>query len=157
WTRPGNYVGNGPYVLKEWRPNQKIVVVKSPTYWDRDHVKIDQIEFFPVELADTEERMFRSGQLHMTYEVPLTKIPAYHREQPDVIPIDPLNAISFYRFNVQRKPFDDVRVRRALALSIDRESIVEKVTLGGEKPAYQFVPPNLLGYNSRNTFKADIA
>ena len=157
WTRPENFVGNGAYVPREWRPNQKIIAVRSPTYWDRGNVKIDEIHFHPVELADTEERMFRTGQLDITYEVPLTKIAVYQREHPDSIRIDPYSGIYFYRFNLQKKPFDDVRVRRALALSIDRESLVQNVTRGGEKPAYQLVPPDLIGYNSRHPFKADIA
>jgi oligopeptide transport system substrate-binding protein len=157
WTRPENFVSNGPYVLKEWRPNQKIIAVRSPHYWDRARVKIDEIHLYPIELADTEERMFRTGQLHITNEVPIAKIPVYQREQPDHIRIDPWSGVYFYRFNVHRKPFDDVRVRRALAMSIDRESLVKNVTLGGERPAYHLVPPNLVGYNSRNTIHADIA
>ena len=157
WTRPENFVSNGPYVLQSWQPNQKIVAARSPVYWDRAHVKIDEIHFFPVELADTEERMFRTGQLDVTNEVPLTKIPVYQREQPDHIRVDPWNGVYFYRFNVARKPFDDVRVRRALAMSIDRESLVKNVTLGGEKPAYHLVPPDLVGYTSEHTFKEDIA
>ena len=157
WSRPENFVGNGPYLLKEWRPNQKIVATRSPTYWDRSAVKIDEIHFFPVELADTEERMFRTGQLHITNEVPLTKLAVYQREQPDSVRVDPYNGIYFYRFNVQRKPFDDVRVRRALALAIDRETLVKKVTLAGELPAYDFTPPDLIGYVSRHRFQADLA
>ena len=157
WTRPENFVSNGPYALKEWRPNQKIVAVRSPTYWDRAAVKIDEIDFFPVELADTEERMFRTGQLHITYEVPLTKLAVYQREQPASVRVDPYNGIYYYRFNVKRKPFDDVRVRRALALSVDRETLVKKVTLAGELPAYDFTPPDLAGYVSEHTFKADLA
>lgn len=157
WTRPENIVGNGPYVLKEWRPNQRIVAVRSPTYWDRASVKIDEINFLPVELAETEERMFRAGQLHVTYEVPLTKTPVYQRDHPDSIRTDPYNGIYFYRFNVKRKPFDDVRVRRALALSLDRETLVKKVTLAGELPAYDFTPPDLTGYVSRHAFKSDLA
>lgn len=157
WTRPGNIVCSGAYVLSEWRPNQKIVAVRNPHYWDRDRVKIDEIHFYPVELADTEERMFRTGQLDITNEVPLTKIPVYQRENPAALRIDPWNGVYFYRFNVKRKPFDDVRVRRALALSIDREALVKNVTLGGEQPAYHLVPPNVAGYTSRHRFSADIA
>jgi oligopeptide transport system substrate-binding protein len=157
WTRPENFVSNGPYVLKEWRPNQKIVAVRSPTYWDRTTVKIDEIHFLPVELADTEERMFRTGQLHVTNEVPLTKVAVYQRDRPDSLRIDPYNGLYFYRFNVQRKPFDDVRVRRALALAVDRESLVKKVTLAGEQPAYDFTPPDLAGYVSQHAFPADLA
>jgi oligopeptide transport system substrate-binding protein len=156
WTRPENYVGNGPYVLKEWRPNQVIVAERSPTYWDRAHVKIDEIDLYPIELADTEERMFRTGQLDITNECPLTKLAIYRREHPESVRVDPYDGIYFYRFNVARKPFDDVRVRRALALSIDRESLVKNVTLADEAPAYNFVPQNLLGYRSEHSFKADV-
>jgi oligopeptide transport system substrate-binding protein len=156
WTRPENFVSNGPYTLKEWRPNQKIVAARAPTYWDRAAVKIDEIHFLPVELADTEERMFRTGQLHITYEVPLTKLAVYQRDHPDSVRVDPYNGIYFYRFNVQRKPFDDVRVRRALALAVDREALVQKVTLAGEQPAYDFTPPDLAGYVSRHAFTADL-
>jgi oligopeptide transport system substrate-binding protein len=156
WTRPENFVGNGPYVLKEWRPNQKIVAARSPTYWDRDALKLDEIHFYPIELAETEERMFRTGQLHITNEVPLAKIAAYQRDHPDSIRIDPWCGVYFYRFNLERKPFDDVRVRRALALAIDRETLVSKVTVAGEKPAYHMVPPAIPGYVSQHTFKADV-
>jgi|SRR5882724_2298469 len=156
WTRPENYVGNGPYVLKEWRPNEIIVAERSPTYWDRASVKIDEIDFYPVELADTEERMFRTGQLDITNELPLTKLAVYRREHPESVRVDPFDAIYFYRFNVKRKPFDDVRVRRALAMSIDRERLVRDVTLADEIPAYDFVPQKLLGYRSAHAFKAGI-
>src|SRR6185369_16527837 len=73
WTRPENFVGNGPFVMKSWRPAQLIVGERSPTYWDRAHVKLDEIDFLPIKLAETEERMFRAGQLDITYEIPLTK------------------------------------------------------------------------------------
>jgi len=156
WTRPENFVCNGPYILKSWRPNQMIVAERSPTYWDRARVKIDEIDFYPIELADTEERMFRTGQLDITNEVPLTKLAVYRKEHPESVRVDPYDGIYFYRFNVGRKPFDDVRVRRSLALSIDRESLVKNVTLAGEQPAYNFLPQNLLGYRSVHTFKADL-
>jgi oligopeptide transport system substrate-binding protein len=157
WTRPENFVGNGPFVLKSWRPTQLIVGERSPTYWDRASVKLDQIEFYPIELAETEERMFRAGQLDITYEMPLTKIPVYRRDNPAALRIDPFDTVYFYRFNVQRKPFDDVRVRRALTMAIDREQIVRNVTLGGELPAYHLIPPNLLGFVSENSFHEDVA
>lgn len=157
WTRPENFVGNGPYILKEWTPNQKIVALRSPTYWDRDKVKIDEIDFFPIELAETEEHMFRAGQLDITNEVPLTKVAVYRKENSPAIHVDPWDGLYYYRFNVNRKPFDDVRVRRALALAIDRETLVKNVTLADEAPAYNFVPQHLLGYVSKNTFKSDYA
>ena len=157
WTRAENFVGNGPFVLQEWRPNQVFVVRRSPTYWDRVHVALDEIQFYPVELADTEERMFRSNQLDITNEVPLTKVAVYRREQPGVLRIDPYCGVYYYRFNIARPPFDDVRVRRALALAIDRESLVKNVTLAGEQPAYSLVPPGVGGYQSRHHLEGDLA
>jgi oligopeptide transport system substrate-binding protein len=157
WTRPENFVGNGPFVLKEWRPGQKIVVTRSKTYWDRAAVKLDEIHFHPIQSTDTEERMFRTGQLHITHEVPLSKIPVYQRESPDSIRTDPLYAVYFYRFNVKRAPLDNVKVRRALSLAINRESLVKDVLLGGETPAYHIVPPNVAGFASRHQLSGDLA
>ncbi|MCF3652196.1 peptide ABC transporter substrate-binding protein [Synoicihabitans lomoniglobus] len=157
WTRPENYVGNGPFTLKSWQPNRKIVVERSSTYWDRENVKLDEIHFYPIESIDTEERMFRTGQLHVTNEVPLSKIPVYQRDNPDAIDIAPYNGVYFFRFNVTKPPFDDVRVRKALAYAIDRESLIKNVTLANEIPAYNVVPPALLDYESQHHFKADLA
>ncbi len=157
WTRPENYVGNGPFVLKEWLPNRKIVAARAPTYWDHENVKLDEIHFYPIESIDTEERMFRTGQLHVTNEVPLSKIKPYQRDNPDAIRIEPYNGIYFFRFNTTRKPFDDVRVRKALAYAINREALIENVTLADELPAYNPVPPEILDYRSEHRFEADLA
>lgn len=156
WTRPENFVGNGSFKLKSWNTGSKIVVEKSPTYWDRDTVKLDEIHYFPIDSIDTEERMFRTGQLHITAEVPLSKIPVYQRDKPDSISIAPYHGIYFYRFNVTKPPFDDVRVRQALAYAIDRESLIKNVTLADESPAYNVVPPNILDYTSDHKFGSNL-
>lgn len=148
WTLPGNLVGSGPFVLKEWLPNQKIVVVKSPTYWDRDRVRLNEIDFYAMDNIDVEERMFRTGQLHITNEIPNSKIDSYRRDNPGVLSIEPYLGAYFYRFNTSKPPFDDPRVRRAFALAIDRDAIVTNVTRGGQKPSYSVVPPGILGYVS---------
>jgi len=157
WTRPENFVGNGPFQLKEWKPNQLMIVEKNPLYWDADRVKLHAIHFHPIESQDTEERAFRSGQLHITHEVPLTKIDVYKREQPDRIRIDPWLGSYFYRLNVTRPPLNDKRVRRALALAIDRESLVKNVTRGGQQPAYNLTPPGTAGYTSQAKLSGDVA
>jgi len=157
WTRPENFVGNGSFKLKSWDSGSKIVVEKSPTYWDRETVKLDEIHYFPIESIDTEERMFRTGQLHITAEVPLSKIPVYQRDNPDSISIAPYHGIYFYRFNVTKPPFDDVRVRQALTYAIDRESLIKNVTLANESPAYNIVPPHILDYKSDHKFEANLA
>ena len=157
WTRPENFVGNGAFNLKSWQPNRKIVAERSPTYWDAANVKLDEIHFYPIESIDTEERMFRTGQLDITNEVPLSKIKTYLADNPDSISIMPYNGVYFYRFNTTQPPFDDVRVRKALAYAIDRKALVEKVTLAYETPAYHVVPPDLLTYESEHNLKPDLA
>ena len=146
WTRPGNFVGNGPFKLKEWKMNRVLIVEKSPTYWDAPQVKLKEIHFFPISNQSTEERMFRAGQLHITEDIPTEKIAEYKRKDPGVVHITPWVGTYFYRFNTTIKPLNDVRVRRALALSINREEIVKRVTKGGEIPAYTFTPPGINGY-----------
>ena len=157
WTRPENFVGNGPFMLKSWRSGQKLTVVRSPTYWDRARVKLDEIHFHPVDNPNVEERMFRTGQLHLTQTVPLSKIATYRREMPDALRIDPYGGMYYYLFNVKRAPFTDSRVRRAFSLAIERERLVQQVTLGSETPAYHVVPAGLQGYVSAHTFQADLA
>jgi oligopeptide transport system substrate-binding protein len=148
WTRPGNYVGNGPFVLKEWKINQVVKVVKSDTYWDRDRVKLREINFYPIESLDTEERAFRSGQLHVTYEVPLSKIPEYRAKEPQLMRIDPYLGVYLYRLNTTRAYLKDPRVRRALSMAVNRKAIVENITRGGQTPAYFMTPPDTRGYTS---------
>jgi len=82
WTRPGNLVGNGAFTLAEWTPNARVVVVKNPLYWNAANTRLNRIEFYPFEQAATEERDFRSGQLHVTYALPTSKIAAYRAHVP---------------------------------------------------------------------------
>ena len=149
WTRPENIVSNGPFIVKEWRQQQVIVTTRNPQYWDRDRVKLDGIEFYPVENQDAEERMFRTGQLHMTYELPVAKVDVYRKDFPDVLRTDPYLGVYFYRVNVTKPPLNDKRVRRALALAIDRDSLVKNVVRGGQAPAYAVSYPGTAGYVPR--------
>jgi oligopeptide transport system substrate-binding protein len=157
WTHAGRFVGNGAFVLSRWRVNDIIVVKKSPTYWDRDHVRLNGINFYPIESDDTEERAFRSGQLHATYTMPLAKIDYYKTHYPDLLKIEPYLGNYFYKINVTKPPMNDKRIRRALTLSIDRESIVKNVTRGGQLPAYCLTPPGTAGYTCRTQLHEDLA
>ena len=149
WTRAGRLVSNGPFLLKEWSPNQKIIVVRNPHYWDAANVKLDEIHFYSIDDLSTEERMFRTGQLHLAREIPLAKIDTYRRDYPAALHLEPHLGVSFYYFNVTRPPFTDKRVRRALALAIDRESLVKNVLRGGQSPAYGLSYPGTAGYYPR--------
>ncbi len=146
WTRPGRLVGNGPFRLTEWAPNRRIVVEKSPTYWDAARVRLNAIHFHPIDNPDAEERAFRSGQLHLTYVLPYGKIEAYRQNSPELLRTDPYLNTYFFRLNVRQAPLNNERVRRALALAVDRTAIVEKILRGGQRPAFSLTPPGLPGY-----------
>jgi oligopeptide transport system substrate-binding protein len=142
WTRPGNFVGNGPFKLSSWELNKLLVVKKSLTYWDADNVQLNEIHFFPVDNATREDLMFRSGKLHVTSTVPQEKIEVYKEKYPENLKIDPYYGTYYYRFNTNKEPFDNKLVRQALSLSIDRKQIVDKVQKGGQAEAFSFTPPD---------------
>ena len=157
WTRVGRFVGNGAFVLAKWRVNDVIVVKKSPTYWDRDRVRLNEIYFLPIESDETEEHAFRAGQLHVTEMLPLSKIDFYKKNYPDLLHIEPYLGTYFYRINVTKPPLNDKRIRRALALTIDRESLVADVLRGGQLPAFCLTPPGTAGYTCRTQLHENIA
>lgn len=156
WTRPENFVGNGGFVIKEWQSNKVFSVKKNPLYWDAENIRLNEIHFYPIQQSTTEERMYRAGQLHITKTVPSAKLEQYHADK------DPaLRSFSFlgtynYLLNTTKPPLDDVRVRKALAYSIDREQITSKVTKGGQIPAFHFTPPFENGYQATSNIPYDI-
>ena len=154
WTRPGNFVCNGPFQLKSWELNNKIVVEKNPHYYDASIVKLNEIHYYPVSNVMTEDRMFRAGQLHLTSTLPSQKCPIYIEENPN-LRIDPYMGTYFYRINTNHEALKDVRVRKALAYSIDRELLVDKVTKCGQIPAYSFTPPGSNGYEPKTQIPFD--
>jgi len=111
WTHVGNLVGNGPFRLKEWQLNRRIIVEKSNTYWDKDRVQLNGIEFYPVENISSEERLFRVGQLHYTNSIPLDKIPVYRAMENSPYVNAPYLGTYYYLLNTNEPPLDDVRVR----------------------------------------------
>ncbi len=157
WTRPGNLVSSGPFVLKEWSAHQRVVVEKSPTYYDRARVRLNAVHFYPTDSIDAEERAFRSGQLHATWALPLAKILPLQRGKNPALRIDYNLETYFFRLNVRRAPFADSRVRRALSLAVDRDTIAGKILPGGRLPAPTFTPGFLKGYTPPARTAYDLA
>lgn len=155
WTRAGNFVGNGPFMLKRWDQYEAIVVEKNPFYWDADTVRLNAIHFHPIESDDVEERAFRSGRIHATYTLPLSKIDVYRMKNSEQLVIAPYLGSYFYRINTTKPPLNDVRVRRALAMAVDRESIVTNITKGGQLPANFLTPPGTAGYTPEARLPTD--
>lgn len=155
WTRPGNMVGNGAFRLVEWKLNKYVRVEKNPLYWDAEHVRLNGVVFYPTENIVTEERMFRSGQLHYTNDTPVDKIPQYRDQHPEQIRLDLYLGTYFYELNVRKPGLDDPRVRRALAMTVDRQTLVDTVLKGVNVPAYAITPPGTLGYQPPKLFDFD--
>ena len=157
WTLPGRFVGNGPFTLEEWKLNVRVRVQKSPTYWDADSVQLNGIFFHTIDSLSVEERAFRSGQIHMTDAIPINRIDPYRRQNSNLLRIDPYLGTYFYRVNVTKPPLDNRLVRRALAMAIDRQSIVDNVTRGAQLPAGSFTPPKTAGYTPDASIPYDVA
>jgi oligopeptide transport system substrate-binding protein len=146
WTRPGNLVGNGPFTLAEWQPNARLIVAKNPRYWAAATNQLERVIFYPTEKSDVEELNFRAGQLHVTYSVPPSKIASYRQQSPDRLRLDPLLAVTYLNFNTTKAPLNQPKVRRALALALERGAISRRVFSGAQAPAHTLVPPNCHGY-----------
>jgi len=155
WSREDNIVTNGAFTLTEWQINSHIRVEKSEYYWDADEIKLNAIVFYPTENIVTEERMFRDEQIHFTNEVGLDKIPVYRAEQPELLQIAPYLGTYYYLINTNKEPFNDVRVRKALSMAIDRDLLVETILENLFLPSYALVPPGTLGYEPPKTFGYD--
>lgn len=155
WTKPGSLVSNGPFVLKEWNLNQQMTLAKSPTYWDAATVRLKEIRLHPGESRDAEERAFRSGQLHLTESLPPSKIDTWRADPTHRLRIDAYLGTEFYRINVNRPFLNDRRVRRALALAVDRDAIVTKILRGDQNPAHAFTPPETAGYTATAQIPTD--
>jgi oligopeptide transport system substrate-binding protein len=146
WTLAGPLVSNGPFRLREWKDHQHVAAEKNPHYWDAARGRLNGVTFHPAESTQAQELAFRAGQLHTTWDVPLSKLDAYRRESPGVLRVEPYFESYFLRFNTKHRHFSDPRLRRAFALAIDRDAIVRHLLRGGQQPATALTPPGLGGY-----------
>ncbi len=156
WTRAGNLVSNGAYQLTEWTPDARIVLEKNLHHRDAASAQLEKLVFRPIAKPDDEERNYRAGQLHVTFNLPVTKIAPWRMTGPEQLRVDPLLQSNFLRFNITREPFNDVRVRRALSLAIDRKILAKTVLQGSRPDAHSITPPNIGGYHSSTQVSANL-
>ncbi|MBQ3239960.1 MAG: peptide ABC transporter substrate-binding protein [Akkermansia sp.] len=140
WTRQKNWVGNGAYVLAGHRHNDYLAVSANPRYWRAAEVRNKGVRFLPIVNGYTETRMFLDGKLHITNNVPPELISVARTRAPEAYCQDPYYCTIFYRLNTTRPPLNDVRVRRALSLAVDRDALVQKVVRGAGRAAFGFTP-----------------
>jgi oligopeptide transport system substrate-binding protein len=154
WIQPGHLVSNGPYKLLARRVNDRLRLVANPEYWDADALAFRTLDVLALEHVGTGLNLYLSGEVDWIDRVPTALVPRL-REREDFAPA-PYLATYFYRVNVTKPPFDDVRVRRALALAIDRRALCEHVTLKGEPPSWSLTPSGLAGYARPEMRHADV-
>lgn len=139
WTRPGNLVSNGPYMLQDWRPNDRIVLVRNPHYWNNAHVAITRVTWMPVESDETAMRMFQSGQIDMTYQLPSGQYPQLVKTFGAELRPSLQIGTYYYSLNNADPALRDVRVRQALSMVLDRDLLTSKITQNGERPVYGLI------------------
>jgi len=133
-----SFVGNGPFNLASWEHDTKFVMKKNDQYWDAKNVKLDRIEWAIVDDTDTEYQMYQAGDLDVS-DVPAELSEKLFKEGK--VQVEDQAGDYFYRFNVTKEPFQNVNIRKAFALAVDQQKIVDFVTKNKEKAAYGFVSP----------------
>ena len=150
WARPGSYVSDGPYVLKDWAPNDHITLTKNPRFYDAANVRIATVNYLPTSDADAALRRFRAGELDLQSPAPMSQAAWLTANMPGALRVTPSLALVYIAFNLSDPALKDVRLRRAINLAYNREAITEKVLKAGEPPAYSLVPPGVANYPGGN-------
>lgn len=147
WTRPENFVGNGAFQLVDWKLGDHIRVVKNPAFYDAPSVCVDQIHYFPTPDSVMAERRVARGELDLNTNFQSSRVQRLRETLPGYVRASPALATFYIALNVPGVPaFQDIRVRRALSMGVDREFITGKLMRAGQKPAYSFVPPATAGH-----------
>ena len=153
WLAPEHIAVNGPFVLKEWLPNDHIRLAKNPRFYDAASVAIDTVNFYPTQDAAAALKRFRAGEFDLiTDSIPPQQVDWLRENMSRDLRLWPYIATQYAVFNVNRKPFTDARVRTAVAMAIDREVLTRRVMRAGERPAYAMVPPGMPGYPGKARF-----
>lgn len=155
WITPEFLVGNGPFVLKEWKPRERLVFGRNPHYWDAKNVRLTRIDALTIDDNDVAYNKYLNNEVDWIRAVPVPRIDEI-KKHPDFFAYPYLGSY-FYRVNVTKPPFNDVRVRRAFAMTIDRDALCRDVTKAGEIPAGGHVPPGIPGFSGIDGLKFDRA
>lgn len=149
-----DYVSNGPFLMETWKHKNQIVLKKNPDYWDADNVNLESITMEMVDDENTAKNMYDQGELDWigdpTDSVPLAAIP--QMKQDGTLNISPMAGTYYYSFNTEKEPFTNANIRKAFALSLNREAIVKNITKGEEEPGMALVPSAVWEENSEGYF-----
>lgn len=146
WTQPQNFVGNGAFKLAQWVVNEKVVVERNTQYWDNAHTVLNKVTFLPLQ-GFPEVARFRAGEIELGYSAPPELYQQLKKSLGDEQLVTyPLLSTSYFAFNNRQPPFNDVRVRQALNLALDKQVIAGKVLGYGQQPAWTFTPTGAGGF-----------
>lgn len=145
WVKPGKMVSNGPYVLKDWQVNSKVVIEKNPQYWDAKNVQLTRVSFLPIEDQNAEVKLYQSGQVDMTYQLPPGVFAQFKQSMPKDLKTSTILGLRYYGLNHKDPLLKDVRVRKALSMVVDRDLLAAKITADGQTPAYSVVVKGVKG------------
>jgi len=149
FARAGNLVSNGAYKLEDWTMGSMISLSRNEHYWNNANTAIDRVQHFVVPDETAEVNRYRAGELDITETVSSQMFRKLKEERPDELRISPFLQVYYYGLNLTKPPFKANRkLRIALSMAIDRETIVESVVGRGEKPAYSWVPPGVSDYQA---------
>ncbi|MFZ5610492.1 MAG: peptide ABC transporter substrate-binding protein [Pseudomonadota bacterium] len=146
WTELRHLVVSGPFRLVEWQAGVRLELARNPLFYDADSLALDGVVFLPGEDMALTLRAFDEGEVDIVEGLPADSVARYRRARGEAVRIEPYWALYWYVFNTARPPFDDVRVRRALAMAVDRQHIVEQALGAGGVPATGIVPPSMPSY-----------
>ena len=154
-VKPETYISNGAFMLEDWVHGDggKITLVKNPNYWEADKVKIDRLNFVMISDENTALAAFKAGRIDYMGSIPSQMLPILLKRGE--AKSYPALGTAYCSFNVNKPPFDDVRVRKAFTLAIDRKIIVEKILMGGQRPATGFICDLVPGTTNEKDFRAE--
>lgn len=148
WTDPDNIEVNGPYKLEYERTGDQIVVDKNPLFYEADTVCFERVAYFELEDLAAVERRIEAGEMDINNGFDGGRKEELDRRLPGWVRTTPGLLTTYWSFNQTQPPFDDIRVRKALSMALDREFLVENVLTPGFIPAYSFVPPGINNYET---------
>ncbi len=145
WARPDTIVGNGAFILKEWIPQTHVRLEPNPRFFDAASVSLDALYFHPTENLGTAIDRFRTGEIDVVPSIPRERLDWIEQNIPDALMVHESLGVEYLVFNVNRPPFDDLRVRQALSMAIDRRVMAQSFLKGSETEAYSLVHPDVMG------------
>jgi oligopeptide transport system substrate-binding protein len=143
FSRPGNLVSNGAYLLTDFSPNDRITAVRNPHYREAGRVAIPQVEYIPTPDLAAAVRRFAAGEIDSLDDLPADQVRALKGRFGERVVLNPALGVLALMVNVRKRPLDDARVRRALSLALDREFLAEAVWGETMLPAYSLTPAGL--------------